>query len=178
MKKWFRRAGVAALSAILISGMLSALAPASAMASVSSLGPGDDATIATEPQFSSVCSSNDVHCQNGERIYPPPGYDPGGADWCWWDTHVKMCIKFVGDYVYVKDKYSDGRSAVGEVHGPENTYPWDMVQRLCRNRYGTGTWVKCNFNWPENNCWTIKAHTFNAENNDWIERFRKSGVCD
>ncbi|MGH3648116.1 MAG: hypothetical protein ACRDTM_13205 [Micromonosporaceae bacterium] len=130
----------------------------------------DNPSVSSEDYFSGRCVYGRTYCKNGLRIYPTPGYDPAGADWCWYDSHVRICIKWEGDYVYVKDKVSDGRSAVAEVYGPVST--WEPRSLYCRNPYGTGTWARCNFDWPENNYYDLVAYTFNKENDDWITRFR------
>lgn len=57
------------------------------------------------------------------------------------NTNVTVCYQAAGDYLYVKDGEADGRSAYGYFH----TFSRDH----CRNPYGAGTWVRCNYDLPE-----------------------------
>ncbi len=59
------------------------------------------------------------------------------------NSHVKVCYQATGDYLYVKDDAKDGRSAYGSFTWPDN-------KDTCRNPYGNGTWVRCNYDLPEN----------------------------
>jgi hypothetical protein len=56
--------------------------------------------------------------------------------------HVTVCYQADGDYLYVKDGDSDGRSAYGY-------FTWPGDRDTCRNPYGYGTWVRCNYDLPE-----------------------------
>ncbi|MEO6500909.1 MAG: hypothetical protein ABIQ09_03255 [Jatrophihabitantaceae bacterium] len=56
------------------------------------------------------------------------------------NTHVKVCFAAYGEKLYVQDRAADGRSAIGEL-------TFSTVG--CRNKYGSGTWVRCDYNIPE-----------------------------
>lgn len=62
-------------------------------------------------------------------------------------TDAKGGVKYSGDFVYVYDSCRDGRSAVVLVHVIQGSHNGD--KRICRNSRGYGTWVRCNWNWPE-----------------------------
>ena len=53
---------------------------------------------------------------------------------------VKVCFQPDGEYLYVKDKDADGRSAYGDMMSGYDD---------CRNPYGKGTWVRCNYAFRE-----------------------------
>ncbi|WBQ05195.1 hypothetical protein [Kribbella sp. CA-293567] len=67
---------------------------------------------------------------------------PGGA--CNYafvaNNAVKVCFEPDGELLYVYDGKSDGRSAIGEV---------SFSHKGCRNKWGKGTWARCNYSWPE-----------------------------
>jgi hypothetical protein len=58
------------------------------------------------------------------------------------NAHVKVCFAAFGEWLYVQDKAADGRSAYGQILVPE-------VKDPCRNKFGAGTWAKCNYSVPE-----------------------------
>lgn len=55
-----------------------------------------------------------------------------------------------GDYVFVADFCADGRSAVAKVR-IYNKSGSDYDDKVCRNKSGKGTWVRCNWDWIETN---------------------------
>lgn len=65
-----------------------------------------------------------------------------------------------GDYIYVRDDCADGRSAVARFK-PMNSSVTDT--RICRNSSGKGTWVRCDFNWPENIDACFAAGVYNGD---------------
>jgi hypothetical protein len=60
------------------------------------------------------------------------------------NTHVKVCFDPGSDRLYVKDKDTDGRSAYGMFDGG-----WVGDRDACRNPYGAGTWVMCDYDLQE-----------------------------
>lgn len=62
------------------------------------------------------------------------------------NTNTQVCIDYGSDTVYVLDGEADGNSALGWV---VNQHSGSVTTRICRNKYGQATWVKCNFNWVE-----------------------------
>lgn len=72
------------------------------------------------------------------------------------NSHVTVCFAAYGDYLYVKDGDNDGRSAYGYF-----TWPGDRDD--CRNPYGVGTWVRCNYDLPENMRISYKGYTRDNE---------------
>jgi hypothetical protein len=58
------------------------------------------------------------------------------------NTYVTVCYQANGDYLYVKDGEADGKSAYGY-------FTWPGDKDHCRNSYGAGTWVRCNYDLPE-----------------------------
>lgn len=66
------------------------------------------------------------------------------------NDNVKVCFQEDGEYLYVKDKAADGRSAYGQIAGRD---------RHCRNLHGKGTWVRCNFSFDEGSTVTFRGYT-------------------
>ena len=103
---------------------------------------------------------SDVICQNGVLS----SFPDTNASVCWlYRVEVKGCEKNYGDYIWTKDDWSDGRSMI------LTTMRVDELGyiRACRNKLGSGTWAKCNFDWDEGFRWNVQAWTFNAETDDW-----------
>lgn len=67
---------------------------------------------------------------------------------------VKVCFQPGGEWLYVKDKDADGRSAFGEIANRD---------RRCRNPYGKGTWVRCNYSYPDGHTVTFRGYTRDNE---------------
>jgi hypothetical protein len=68
--------------------------------------------------------------------------------------HVKVCFGAAADKLYVQDRYQDGRSAYGAFgYGDYAT---------CRNPYGVGTWVVCDYDLPEKTIY--KYYGFTQDN--------------
>ena len=63
-------------------------------------------------------------------------------------------------YIYVKDTCPDGRSAVARFTPIENA---NFDTRICRNSSGNGTWVRCNFDWPEHVTACFQGGVYNAD---------------
>jgi len=88
------------------------------------------------------CPHADTTCQTGveaglvqgECLTAPSAYHK-----------TTVCVKYDGDYVYVYDGQSDGKSAIAEI-GTDNG---SVNKRLCRNTLGYGNWARCNFDWAE-----------------------------
>lgn len=118
------RIGLVALAAV--AGAVAT--PAPAMAS------GDD--------FLWDCDRSDFSCQTGVQMTGTIG----PLDKCLTssDYGTEVCIRYDGDYVYVKDGAADGNAALARVHSNEG-----VADRYCRNPYGVGTWARCNFDWVE-----------------------------
>src|SRR5687768_14066345 len=70
--------------------------------------------------------------------------------------HVKVCFQPDGEWIYVRDQDSDGRSAYGQVSGRD---------RHCRNPYGDGTWARCNYSFREGSGVTFRGYT--KDNGGW-----------
>lgn len=123
-----------------------------------------------EAHFSSKCGLSYVICKNGiEYTGPNPVYLPNGvADDCIDqfpdnEPDVTSCVRYSGDVIWVKDTAADGHSAVAQV--TTNTSP--QVTRICRNRFGAGSWAKCNWDWPEAHAHFWAIVEFNKENDSW-----------
>lgn len=72
------------------------------------------------------------------------------------NSHVTVCYQADGDYLYVKDGDNDGRSAYGY-------FTWGGEGRdECRNPYGQGTWVRCNYDLVEG--WRIMYQGYTQDN--------------
>lgn len=101
------------------------------------------ASWAAGDQFYADCALSNVSCQNGAQVW-----EVIGEDRCEVESHTntEVCIDYDSDTVYVLDGDADGNSAIGWV---TNTHFGSVNQRVCRNKYGQTTWVKCNFNWVE-----------------------------
>jgi hypothetical protein len=116
-----------------------------------------------EDMFSQRCQSAGFICVNGAQVSQSP---VSVADFCRDATlatepDVYICVRKSDDVVWVKDTEADGHSAVGEVTTN------DEVTRVCRNRYGSGTWVKCDWNWVENSGNALSAEEFDADTDTW-----------
>lgn len=72
------------------------------------------------------------------------------------NDHVKVCFQPDGEWIYVRDQDSDGRSAYGQVAGRD---------RHCRNPYGDGTWVRCNYSFREGTGVSFRGYT--KDNGSW-----------
>jgi len=96
--------------------------------------------------------------------------DPNGAcaDNSVGNTHVQVCYLDYGDKLYVKDKEADGRSAYGYITWPD--------KEPCRNSYGAGTWVMCNYDIPEDMRILYKGYTQDNEGyfNPWHDEMAET----
>jgi hypothetical protein len=119
------RIGLVALGA---SAIVVLAAPAPAMAA------GDN--------YYHECANSWASCQTGTVVGPPSGLPCASASANWHYTTV--CVDYSGDYVYVKDRESDGNSAVAMIQSPGS-----VTYRACRNPHGVGSWARCNFDWSE-----------------------------
>jgi hypothetical protein len=72
------------------------------------------------------------------------------------NDHVKVCFQPDGEWIYVRDQDSDGRSAYGQVFGRD---------RHCRNPHGNGTWARCNYSFREGSGVTFRGYT--KDNGGW-----------
>jgi len=57
---------------------------------------------------------------------------------------TQVCIDYAADAVYVRDGKADGYGAVAHVWSENG-----VKDRYCANNKGSGTWVKCDFDWTE-----------------------------
>jgi hypothetical protein len=69
-------------------------------------------------------------------------------------------LKRDGDVVHVRDNCQDGRSAVALVQTLSG--PNEGDRRICRNKEGVGTWVRCNWNWAEGEGYEFVAGVYNG----------------
>lgn len=104
-------------------------------------------SMAAGDQFVSNCQDPYTSCQDGTLMSGAPS-NPDRECWNSLGTYhdVSVCIVYYGDIVYVRDNDADGHSVIGQVDS-EVGNPY--TTRLCRNHYGSGTWVRCDFNWDE-----------------------------
>lgn len=91
--------------------------------------------------------------------FPEDGKPCGNGDSA--DSFVS--VKTYGDYVYVQDSCKDGRSAIAMISGHEGGH---FHKRMCRNSQGYGTWVRCNYDWPEDITKNVVAGTHDGSTND------------
>lgn len=75
-------------------------------------------------------------------------------------TVSSAVVKRVGDYIYVKDTCGDGRSAIARMKAMNDD---SISPRICRNSSGQGTWVRCNFNWPESTDYCFAAGVYDGD---------------
>lgn len=76
------------------------------------------------------------------------------------NTHVKVCWQPDGEKLYVYDGSADGRSAVGETD-------WSLTG--CRNKYGKGTWVVCDYDFVEGHKTDMRGFTRDFEGlTNWV----------
>ncbi|MFC4104675.1 hypothetical protein [Micromonospora zhanjiangensis] len=83
---------------------------------------------------------------------------------------TQVCVKYDGDYVYVRDGQADGHSAIGVIESDNG----NVIKRHCRNPYGSGTWAKCNFNWSESGYkWVGGGYLANFDSmpREWLWKF-------
>lgn len=108
-----------------------------------------------EASYFSFCAQADRVCVEGAQVAGPVGAefcvgDPNGS------THPNagVCVDKANDLVWVSDTAQDSRSGMGYVLGSGGTW------YICRNKWGNGTWARCNFDWPE-------GRTFDVYLGDW-----------
>ncbi|MFG2059151.1 hypothetical protein ACGFI9_34555 [Micromonospora sp. NPDC048930] len=89
------------------------------------------------------CSNSWASCQTGVLVSAPGGLPCGTASTIYHSTGV--CIRYDGDYVYVRDGQADGYAAMAFISSSGSS----ITYRICRNNQGYGTWVRCNFDWSE-----------------------------
>ncbi|MET8908018.1 hypothetical protein [Micromonospora sp. NPDC004551] len=137
-----RRAASAVLALVTAVAVVFA-APAPAMAQ------GDD--------FANVCASPYVSCRNGVEAGLVEGQcmTANGTG-----NYTQVCVRYDGDYVYVRDGQADGHAAIGEIAGGDG----NIITRLCRNPFGYGTWAKCNFDWTESGTKFVTGGYFENRN--------------
>ena len=78
----------------------------------------------------------------------PSAESIGGSSKCAGTYDAVAEVKLDGDYVYVADTCTDGRSAMAQVI-TYNEAGNSVRHRYCRNPHGYGTWAQCNWDWPE-----------------------------
>lgn len=109
------------------------------------------ASRAAGDQFYVGCARSNVSCQNGAQVRGASGEDECAVEP---RTNTQVCIDYDSDTVYVLDGDADGNSALGWV---TNADFGSIKERGCRNQYGQSTWVKCNFNWVEDDDHLVSA---------------------
>lgn len=84
----------------------------------------------------------DSQVKTGTKVSGPDGAcgDNDNAS----NTNVTVCFKAYGDKLYVKDGEADGRSAYGQFDS-DYVYWNGGDTKACRNPYGAGTWVVCDY---------------------------------
>ena len=70
------------------------------------------------------------------------------------NDNVKVCFQPDGEWIYVRDMKTDGRSAYGEVEGRD---------RVCRNPHGQGAWARCNYSFREGSRVAFRGFTRDNE---------------
>jgi hypothetical protein len=115
--------------------------------------------------FGSRCKRDQIWCARGVRVHPGT-QSPG--DFCSGTSTLtlRFCVKYDGDYVWAKDTASDGHGTSAEVGSPTGQYT-DPRARVCLNRAGAGTWVRCNFDWPEDHPHQLQGGEYWNYGNDW-----------
>lgn len=78
----------------------------------------------------------------GTRVSGPDGACADGDNAA--NDHVRVCFKAHGDKLYVQDRAQDGRSAFGWFNAAETAFAGGDTA-ACRNPYGKGTWVVCDY---------------------------------
>lgn len=92
-----------------------------------------------------LCAETWASCQTGVLVSAPSGVPCTSASDH--NHNTTVCVGYDGDYVYVKDRSADTHSALAEIIS--DAWESDVTFRVCRNSRGANTWVRCNFNWPE-----------------------------
>lgn len=110
--------------------------------------------------------SGDVICQTGVRVTGgiAPLDECFGSD----DQRIEVCVRKYGDYIFVRDKETDGWGAVAIVSRRD----FGGYVRKCRNPYGAGTWARCNFNWSEGHRWWVRGDEYRHSDNTWRNAVR------
>jgi hypothetical protein len=103
--------------------------------------------------FFNWCAQAEISCQTGTVV--SEGDVPPGHVVIETVHHTGVAIKYYGDFVYVADGNPDGYSAVVEISSPNSV--GDLYSRWCRNASGSGTWVRCQFNWNESTTKNVYA---------------------
>ncbi len=70
------------------------------------------------------------------------------------NDNVRVCFRSDGEWLYVQDREADGRSAYGQIANRD---------RHCRNPYGQGTWVRCNYSFREGSPVSFRGYTRDNE---------------
>ena len=106
--------------------------------------------------FLDQCGGATVSCQTGTSSAAP-----ADADYCKIEssTRTRVCVKYVGDIVWVKDDAADGNSALARLNGDQGS----IHQRFCRNPHGAGSWARCNFDWAENSLLDVYGGVRNSQ---------------
>ncbi|GGM53642.1 hypothetical protein GCM10011608_43170 [Micromonospora sonchi] len=139
------RRAVGGVLALLTAAVVVLAAPSPAMAS---------------ENYANICEVSYASCQTGVQA----GLVEGQCMTANATSHyTQVCVKYDGDYVYVRDGQADGHAAVAEISGGNG----DIRNRFCRNPYGYGTWAKCNFNWTESGTKWVAGGYF-ANRNQFI----------
>jgi hypothetical protein len=92
----------------------------------------------------------------GERVSGPGDACHGGNNAS--NSHVTVCFQPYGEWLYVKDGDDDHRSAFGEIENRD---------RVCRNKNGQGTWVRCNYSFGEGDIVVFRGWTRDAPGDPW-----------
>lgn len=105
----------------------------------------------------------DSQVKTGTKVSGPDGAcgDDDNAS----NTNVTVCFKAYGDKLYVKDGEADGRSAYGQFDS-DYVYWNGGDTKACRNPYGAGTWVVCDYAIVEGT--SVKFRGFTQDNEGTI----------
>jgi hypothetical protein len=80
------------------------------------------------------------------------------------ESGAKVCFVKYGDYLWVYDGRSDGRSAVAVWEVPA-----EGRHGICRNMSGSGHWARCNKNFQENRTINFYAVKYDGETNSFSD---------
>ncbi|MGH3737451.1 MAG: hypothetical protein ACRDT6_17855 [Micromonosporaceae bacterium] len=158
-----RRMAIAALNTLLMVATLSIATPGTALAHHTY-----DQPHCPTGYYEGV----EYHCQIGSRIYSEPNYNQCNEEYSGTTHYMEVCVLKPGDHIYVKDKQSDGKSAVAEIVRRDRS----GIRRVCRNNQGAGTWVHCNFNWSDSEYNSIAYQVYGYEFNQYASGGTWSGT--
>jgi uncharacterized protein (DUF2237 family) len=93
-----------------------------------------------DESFMPACDDPGISCQTGVEVSAPQGQcETAPSDY----ASTRVCVVYDGDYIYVRDGKVDDLSAISFLQSENGS------GRICRNTKGSGSWVRCNFDWAE-----------------------------